>query len=133
MHSDIISVSLFTCSALLHEENGPLSAIRITSVIQAPNDVTPKVEALLTVKTEAGRSGNLVLRIVIVKPDGTERDYDFDGDNNLPYQSLIAPDIPGGAIFAFSLSLESQGTYWINVFIDQELAVRTPVTLRSRV
>jgi hypothetical protein len=132
MHSDIISVSLLTCSTLIHEENGPLSAIRISSVVQVPAGAQPKVDALLTVKTEAGKSGNLLLRIVIVNPDGVESDYDFAGDNNLPYQSLIAPEIPGGAIFAFSLSFAIRGTHWIKVLIDEELAVRTPITIRSQ-
>jgi hypothetical protein len=133
MHSDIIAVSFITCSAILHEEGGPMSAIRISSVANVPPGLTAKIEALFLVKTEAGKSGKFKLRIVITNPEGVDNDYDFQGDDSLSYGTPLESEapIPGGGAFSFWFETRMLGTHWIRVFLDDELATRWSVTTRE--
>jgi hypothetical protein len=82
------------------------------------------------VKTQAGKSGQFTIRIVIASPEGTASDYNFEGNDRLDYSSL-APDIPGGGAFAFYLEPAAYGTYWISVFLNGDSAIRWPVTVRE--
>jgi hypothetical protein len=135
----IISLSILTCQTVLHEADGVNSAIRIVDVwnvpelpAEAPPDITPVAQgnALIMLKAEPGYQHEHELSLKFQNPLGEVSDLIEPLKTKIV--STLGQDIPGGATINAQLNIvvKRLGTCYLLVYLDGELAARTPITLR---
>jgi hypothetical protein len=134
----IISLSVLTCQAVLREEDGVASAIRLIDVWyvpeplpEAPPGVLPLVQAnvLVILKAEPGYQQEHEIRVKLQNTVGEISDIAEALKSN-PI-SRLGPEVPGGVTIQVQLNLavKKLGTCYLLIYFDGELVTRAPITL----
>ena len=128
-----IGMAVF-CETVLHEVDGVTSLIRILDTMDvcaegpdSPDELPPGVvEVNLVVLLRAGRAlGAQTLRVDLERPDGS-RDLGPEMAIHFP------PGEAGGHRIDAPIKFEarSAGLYWADVFVNDRLMTRAPLTIR---
>jgi len=119
------------CENVLQEGDGSISAIRIADRVQyrikgMPPDAKPMIglQGLVSIKSGAV-TGDHTLRVVSERPNGERKDV-----HTQPVK-LLGKDHGINLILNIGLGVDQDGIYWFDVFFDDDLLSRIPLTITA--
>ena len=133
-----VFVSAFICERVLREEGGLLTAVRLVDAFQTtPIDIhldtpEPRIEkrylaftvGLIAVFVCEQRA-EFTVSLRIIKPNG---ELSEGGLNLVPF--VIESGVNGYTLnVALNLAGDVEGTYWFEIYVDQELATKLPLAV----
>jgi len=120
------------CEKVLEEKDGNLSVIRIADRLEfhvppgLASDQTPvaNLSGLVALKSGQSKGGPFKLRFDLIRPSGDRKTV-----STIDAQLAEGEDQGANFIIQFGIRLEQEGLHWFDVFFDDELLTRIPLTL----
>jgi hypothetical protein len=122
------------CENVLEEKNGSLSIIRIADKVEydlqgAPADMFPVLQLKGLISFRSGDAkGEYQSKIKVIDPTGTQQGADI----LLPTVKLLGGDHNYNITLHIGLGVHHEGLHWFDVYLDDELITRIPLTVLRR-
>lgn len=130
----VVSSSMLVCERVLRERDDVLTAFRIVDAFyveefpdQGSGVYVIQAYAIIVIRTVPDYDAKGKIELYITRPEGPR---DLVGSPEPELRSRI-PGTPGGITLQVQLNLKTPtlGTYFVELFLEGELANRVPITL----